>query len=610
MTFTFKLSRRIARLRAPVVAAFLLSVAGCNSTDSFNPDTSIPAGAIPAGSPSLATVSFAGGIPFGTFAHPTTGLGARYNGAKQNIAPEVLLRDLADIKANGGRITLMMAGNPQYYVDGAGHFNLSMWKARIDRYKGVNFSSYVSDGTIIAHYLIDEPNDPANWNGVPVPPSVLEEMAKYSKQLWPTMATVVRVEPAYLGSNHQYLDAAWAQYLSRRGDATDYIRKNVADAQARGLGLVVGLNILMGGNPNATPMTASEVESFGSALLSSTYPCAFISWQYNAAYLSSSDIGSAMDALRNKAENRSTRSCSSSNQTPVPPPTPTTPPTPTPTPTTPPTPPPTPIPVPIPTPTPSAEGSLPFGISLMPAAGYSTRWTGALYRANPADLVKHLDLAEASRMKVLVMLVSAAQSRNSDGTFSLTKWKAQVDRFRSLPLDRYISSKTLYLHHLMDQPSCASCWGGTAVPWETVEEMARYSKSIWPSLPTSVRVPPSKLAEADFRWTYLDAGWAQYNTRMGNVGSYLATQVAQAKSEGLGLVAGLNLLDGAGVNTPPMTASQIEAFGTVLAQEPSVCALVPLKYDASYLSQAGIGAALDSVAKIAKGRTGGSCVVD
>jgi hypothetical protein len=223
--------------------------------------------------------------------------------------------------------------------------------------------------------------------------------------------------------------------------------------------------------------------------------------------------------------------------------------------------------------------------------------------------VNQLNVAESNQMKVVVMMVSAAQSRNADGTFSLAKWKAQVDRYRSLSLDRYVSSQALYIHHLMDQPSCASCWGGTAVPWATVEEMARYSKSIWPSLPTSVRVAPSKLAEAGFRWTYLDAGLALYNTKMGDAATWLATQVDQAKQQGLGLLVGLNLLDGAGVNTAPMTASQIEAFGTILAQEPSVCAFVPWKYDASYLSQAGIAAALDSVATVARGRTGGSCVM-
>jgi hypothetical protein len=134
-------------------------------------------------------------------------------------------------------------------------------------------------------------------------------MAKYSKQLWPDMVTIVRAEPGYMGTNHRYLDAAWAQYLSRKGTPEDYIRENVAEAQKRGLGLVVGLNFIKGGIPNLSTMTGSEVEAWGSALLSSSYPCAFISWQYNSSYLSSSGILAAMSALRRKAESRGTKSC-------------------------------------------------------------------------------------------------------------------------------------------------------------------------------------------------------------------------------------------------------------------------------------------------------------
>ena len=186
---------------------------------------------------------------------------------------------------------------------------MSKWKARIDAYKGINFTPYINDGTVLGHYMIDEPNDPANWNGQPVSPATLEEMAKYSKSIWPDMPTVVRVEPGYLASNHKYLDAAWAQYLNRRGSVQDYIKRNVADAQARHVSLIVGMNVLKGGVPNLTPMTAAEVESWGSALLSSGYPCAFISWNWDRSYASSSGIGSAMDALRRQAQNRPTKSC-------------------------------------------------------------------------------------------------------------------------------------------------------------------------------------------------------------------------------------------------------------------------------------------------------------
>jgi hypothetical protein len=577
MTFTFKLSRRIARFRAPVSAAVLLTLAGCSATDSLEPESSPPV---------LSSTGFAGGIPFGVFALPTGEFDDRYDGSMRIIYPQFLLKELAGIKARGGRLALNLAGGQRTFTDASGHFSLTLWKERVARFKGVDFSAYVNDGTIIGHYLIDEPNDPSNWNGTPIPGSTLDEMARYSKQLWPGMATIVRTYPDYLAQwsgTYQYLDAAWAQYVDRKGPADEFIAHNVAQAKAKGLALIVGLNILQGG-PGGAAMTASQVESWGTALLSSTYPCAFISWKYDAGYLSSAAIQRAMDVLRARAKDRSTASCGGSPTAPPPPEPPSAP--------------------------SSATGTLPFGLAFAPAQEYSTGdWTGTQYRASPADLVQRLGQARSAGMRIVVMLASKRESRNTDGSFSLTRWKAAVDRYRSLSLGSYVSDGTFYLHHLVDQPNCPSCWGGKAISWETVEEMARYSKSIWPALPTSVRVPPSKLAAASFRWAWLDAGGINYNAGQGDLRKYLAGQVAQAKSEGLGLVVGLNLVDAAGYGTAPMTASQIRQFGTIPAQEPSACALVGWSYDADYVGQSGIRGALDSVATVARARAAPSCVV-
>jgi hypothetical protein len=496
-------------------------------------------------------------------------------------------------------VVLTFSGNERNYKDANGHFSLTKWKARVDRYKDINFSSYISDGTIIGHWLVDEPQDPTNWNGTRISQSTLEEMAKYSKQRWPDMVTIVRTWPDYLddwSGDYYYLDAAWAQYVAKRfPDLSAFVSSNVSKAKAKGLALVVGL-MLTKGSPTGGYMSASQIETYGSALLSNSYPCAFISYQYGdyaESYLTSSSIENAMDVLRAKAQNHGSKSCGNAGSTSEPAPAPE----------------PSPEPSPEPTPEPSPViGALPFGLSFAPAQEYSTRWTGTLYRATPTEVVQRLGSAESAGMRIVVQLAAKGQSKNADGTFSLTKWKAAVDGYRSLRIGTYISDGTFYLHHLVDQPNCASCWGGKAIPWDTVEEMARYSKSIWPALPTTVRVAPSVLAGASFRWTWLDAGWAQYNTRLGDLRTYLARQAAQAKLEGLGLVVGLNVLDGAGYGTASMTASQIKQFGTILAQEPSACALIGWSYNASYLSQSGIRQALDSVATVAKRRNAGSCI--
>jgi hypothetical protein len=308
MTYTFKLSRRIARLRAPLFTALLIALTGCDNARSFDPDVAGP------GSPidnSIPSSSFAGGIPFGTFALPSTALGDRFSGAQRNIYPQYLLGELADIKARGGKVALKLSYGDRYVKDDDGNFSLSKWKNRVDQFKGVNFSSYIEDGTIIGHYLIDEPQDKANWNGRPIPQSTLEEMARYSKDRWPKMVTIVRTWPDYLddwSGSYRYLDAAWAQYAANRWPNADaFLRENVSKAKNRGLALIVGLNVL-DGSPTKGKMSASQVKSYGSALLGDSYPCAFISWKYRDEYLSSS-VKDAMRYLRGKAENRSFKSC-------------------------------------------------------------------------------------------------------------------------------------------------------------------------------------------------------------------------------------------------------------------------------------------------------------
>lgn len=309
MSLSLDSFRLLTRLRPFVLVALMLPVAACDDTDPTSPESAPEVlTVLPMEDEPLASASFAGGIPLGNFAQPISEFGSIFNGSHENSTPTGLIQELQQIKSRGGKAVLALSGSPKYYLDGK-YFSMTKWKQRVNRFKGVNFRPYIDDGTVIGHYLIDEPNDPANWGGRPVSSSTVEEMAKYSKDLWPNMPTIVRAEPKHMGDNHRYLDAAWAQYLYRRGNVNEYIKDVVGDAQRKGLQLVVGLNVLKGGNPNGTNMTGSEVEQWGSALLSSSYPCAFINWKYTSSYMNASSVRSAMSALRRKAENRSSKSC-------------------------------------------------------------------------------------------------------------------------------------------------------------------------------------------------------------------------------------------------------------------------------------------------------------
>jgi hypothetical protein len=308
-------------LRTPLIAACILSITSCDArralTDPVSEDDESAAPVSPAPSHALA---YSGGMPFGHYVTPTPLMGFNLNATMRNARlwlpsltqpTDIVIAQLKAIRDRGGKVILSLTGSHLRYLDENGCFSMTKWKNRVNSFARHNFSSFINDGTIIAHYIVDEPNDKANWCGKPILPATVEEMAKYSKQLWPNMPTVARAEASYLAQwsgTFRYLDAAWAQYVTRKGDPSDFINRNVADAKRKGLALITGLNILKGG-PNRTPMTASTIRSAGSALLSSSYPCTFINWMYDAEYLSNTNVRDALKYLRSKALNRPYKSC-------------------------------------------------------------------------------------------------------------------------------------------------------------------------------------------------------------------------------------------------------------------------------------------------------------
>jgi hypothetical protein len=272
-----------------------------------------------ASSSALSLSAFRGGIPFGTFHLPKQLYGRVFNGSMGNISRGELMGYLAQARRTGTRVLLTFSGNEANFKNSNRSFSLAKWKSRVARYKGLNLSSYIKDGTIIGHYLMDEPHDPHNWGGRLVSRATVDAMAKYSKQLWPSLPTVVRSWPAYLkGYRYRYLDAAWAQYSARKGPIGSFTSQNVNDAKRAGLKLVVGMNLLDGGNKSSRikgnlsgkyAMSASQLRQWGAVLMSNSYVCAFLSWKYSAKYIGRSDIKSAMSYLAGKARGSRAGSC-------------------------------------------------------------------------------------------------------------------------------------------------------------------------------------------------------------------------------------------------------------------------------------------------------------
>ncbi len=197
-----------------------------SAPNSSSPTTGVPVPASPGLNSAGSLLSLQHiGIPFGPSHLPTALLGLT-SATLRTANPLTIMDDLAAARRVGARVVLGLAGNERRYRDAKGHFSYAMWKARIDRFRGLNFSPYIQDGTIVGHYILDEPHDPTNWGGTVVTRAEVDQLARYSKQLWPNMPTLVRGWPAYLkGYQYKYLDAAWAQYSERFGPINDFIRR-------------------------------------------------------------------------------------------------------------------------------------------------------------------------------------------------------------------------------------------------------------------------------------------------------------------------------------------------------------------------------------------------
>lgn len=266
---------------------------------------------------------------------------------------------------------------------------------------------------------------------------------------------------------------------------------------------------------------------------------------------------------------------------------------------------------------------IPFGLYHLPETEFAPPFTSALRNgSDPAVVIPILEAARKTGVKVyLNMFVSRRQIQNPDGSFSLERWKQRIDRFRDLGLEPYILDGTLAGNYLMDEPDSRGKWNGQSVPFADIEAAAAYSKQLWPGLTTMIRADPLFLQKAPFRWVSLDAAWSQYTTRKGNVEEYAKRHAAVAKELGLGLVMGLNVLDGGDgssglegtkVKYSAMSAPEVMRYGSVLLRESGACALLLWKYDRndrSYFLRPEIRAALETLGLLAAMHSASSCKV-
>jgi hypothetical protein len=237
-------------------------------------------------------------------------------------------------------------------------------------------------------------------------------------------------------------------------------------------------------------------------------------------------------------------------------------------------------------------------------------------KVSPSNVLSLLAAARAGKGRVFFKLAMGSDSYvKSGGTFSFTKWKALVDRFRNVDLDEYIADGTLAGHFLIDEPHRAVKWG-KVIPHATVEAMAQYSKEIWPDLYTFTHTQMSWLASTPVTYTYLDAGWVQYTANRGDVTKWVTSEIDFAKSKGLGLLVGMNVLAGGDprlgltgfyAGKYSMSANELRTYGTALLNQTYACGFTTWAHHPNYRARSDIAAAMAALSDQARSHRKTSC---
>jgi hypothetical protein len=235
------------------------------------------------------------GIPFGlwdvqsgTFASMSPPFTASIPWIDQNV----VIKELNAFRALGAQIFLNLIGSYRKVTNPDGTFSFALWKQNaIDRFKGIDFDTYLADGTVLGAVIIDDHFAPDVWSGHAIPNTMVEEMGAYVKSIWPMMPVAVRADPKnmQLPGGWKSVDIAWLQY-NPRTKGPNYIQTQMIQYYPQiDLALVVGLQVLDGGlGESGVPgfsrgtytMSYDEVMKYGQMLLGVAQACAFFSWTY------------------------------------------------------------------------------------------------------------------------------------------------------------------------------------------------------------------------------------------------------------------------------------------------------------------------------------------
>ncbi|MDP2305415.1 MAG: putative metal-binding motif-containing protein [Pseudomonadota bacterium] len=194
------------------------------------------------------------------------------------------------VKAAGLKVTFRMTPDHSVYTT-SGRFDIALWKAQLAEWEGWDIQPFIDDGTFVGHMLLDDIRTFSSRNPTG---DELDEMARFSKEMFPGLMTFVRERasmiPVPSGGEYLYVDACVNQYETLHGDVRTYAAENESEALALNLGVINGLNIADGGDGSSGQagwrtgffaMSAEEIVEYGDVMATVPSMGMFLNWEYD-----------------------------------------------------------------------------------------------------------------------------------------------------------------------------------------------------------------------------------------------------------------------------------------------------------------------------------------
>jgi hypothetical protein len=262
-------------------------------------------------------------------------------------------------------------------------------------------------------------------------------------------------------------------------------------------------------------------------------------------------------------------------------------------------------------------------------------YTGTTLPVFTATVLRDLERTRQCQARTFAQ-IRRVRLKDSTGKLSVQTARAELDSWPWAGLCGRVKDSTIIAFYIGDDVTNDE-WGPAPLAtrlaqWDSVAGVIRTK---CPDAPVAIRALPTQL-EARPQWQWLTTAWAQYpgpRPRWGAPEQFFGSQVASAKRQRLGLVAGLNLLNGGcgpatrgwclpdvpGTTLPgtgpeqyQVSAAELMYYKSVAMTEPYVCASVDWSWGPNFRSgfhdRPEIQSAAKALGVIARKRPLTSCV--